>query len=1392
MRARHVAILFLLAVALTAEPRAATAADVDAVVRAPKPITVKLGAGTIAVEKKVAVDVANAASDPAGATFRLVVGDGDCPPGLVSGSPDFGKKNAGAPDTIKLLPGKHGKATVRLTVTALAFTTVAPKVPARCSLVLSVSVSAPAGAVDPSPANATAPLPLDVLDANDPAPPTLAEIVLTNAKPLRLTATPGKVVTKTVKVAAANSSSGTGLGTPDADLALTTIDGDCPNGVSTGADFDKAPGVQSSVRVRAGKKANGKLTLAVDASTFPPGTKASPARCVLTLAAEAAANTDVSNDVARLVLDVIGGTGTPPVPNLPPTASFTVGTTGATFTPVTFDGADSSDPEGDPLTFHWSFGDGSVGAIGALAHAYAQAGTFTVRLTVADGHGGTAFVEHDVTIGAGAVAQGTVPAAGVVRNLGGALLAGVEVIATGGGSGTTDAAGTVTLSVPRGIPFTFTLTKSGFSTQYLPFVVPAGAEGTIFEATMVAQEAAKTVNATTGGTVAGKDGATLILPPNGLVGANGASVTGAVSVAITPVDPVSAPASFPGRYAGFDATGQEGLLLSHGTVEFVLTKNGAPVNLAPGATATIEIPLYATLAKGGGALVPGAVIPLWSLDERTGGWVQEGTGVVVASSGAPSGLALRATVGHLSWWNCDAFEFPPYKPKPKCMVDTNADGILEDLTGTGHCWNAGTGPEQPPPLPGSPLRLPGTGPAAVAPRIPAYAAQAAIPAAGGVVLPVPANLDITIRASAKNGTLVGTKVLHGGPDVEEEVQILLKPLAFEDAVPITIPWNQTYTMAVGAVHQYRFDATAGDQIYVTLSRAGVSALQGGFIVQGPDDYELGPKTFGPANGKLAFFAPTTGRYRIVIDGTAGEPASYRLQVDPTGTVPLLLSTSPVDGATGVALGAAVSATFSTAIDPTTVTASDPSPTFRVFGPIGGIPGVATANGATATFTPTSPLDPGVPYLAKLTTGIRSSAGDALTMNYEWGFTSAGDSGSLTPIGVGDEPDLAIGPTGQAFVVYHQDYPSGARGTSIGRFVPGAGWKPPVLLRSEQSSEPDLAVSADGSAVAVWRTGSGASAAIFASRYSPADGWSAAEILDPANANLAQAFPNVAMDDDGNAIAIWRYGLTIRTRRYTPADGWSALDTLFPTANQPVFESAHLAVAPPGRAVVARIQGDDVVVRRYDPTTGWEDAEPFLEPGSYSVVRTGIDAAGNVLVIRKSGSAWSWRRYDAATDTWNSTQILLTDSTPNFLGALYDAQLLVMPNGDAITASQQSDAPGRIWTARFDGAQKTWTVPETLVSTSTSCSFMLASNAAGDVAYAAWLTCTSPPAAIAWKKYTSAAGWDAVETPIPAQNSLDAAGVPPFVHVAVAPDDTALLVFGRNHNVDDAILAARLE
>jgi hypothetical protein len=87
----------------------------------------------------------------------------------------------------------------------------------------------------------------------------------------------------------------------------------------------------------------------------------------------------------------------PPADNSPPVAAFSWSSYGSG---ASFDAADSSDPDDDPLTYAWSFGDG-LSATGRVAgHVYFALTDqeFVVRLTVSDPHGASDAVEHQVLI----------------------------------------------------------------------------------------------------------------------------------------------------------------------------------------------------------------------------------------------------------------------------------------------------------------------------------------------------------------------------------------------------------------------------------------------------------------------------------------------------------------------------------------------------------------------------------------------------------------------------------------------------------------------------------------------------------------------------------------------------------------------------------------------------------------------------------------------------------------------------------------------------------------------------------------------------------------------------------------------------------------------------------
>ena len=87
--------------------------------------------------------------------------------------------------------------------------------------------------------------------------------------------------------------------------------------------------------------------------------------------------------------------------NTPPIANASGNpTSGLAPLGVQFSSAGSSDPDGDPITTTWDFGDGSATSTQANPlHSYSANGSFTARLTVADNRGGSASDTVPITVG---------------------------------------------------------------------------------------------------------------------------------------------------------------------------------------------------------------------------------------------------------------------------------------------------------------------------------------------------------------------------------------------------------------------------------------------------------------------------------------------------------------------------------------------------------------------------------------------------------------------------------------------------------------------------------------------------------------------------------------------------------------------------------------------------------------------------------------------------------------------------------------------------------------------------------------------------------------------------------------------------------------------------------
>ena len=126
------------------------------------------------------------------------------------------------------------------------------------------------------------------------------------------------------------------------------------------------------------------------------------------------------------------------------------------------------------------------------------------------------------------------------------------------------------------------------------------------------------------------------------------------------------------------------------------------------------------------------------------------------------------------------------------------------------------------------------------------------------------------------------------------------------------------------------------------------------------------------------------------------------------TAPQITATNPVNLATGVPINREITATFDEAIDPASINAS----TFKLTGP-GVTPVLGDVNyiGSTATFSPKSNLAPSTTYTATIKTGVKDLAGNALSSQLVWGFTTADAAQALakgpTPVVLGTAGNFVI-------------------------------------------------------------------------------------------------------------------------------------------------------------------------------------------------------------------------------------------------------------------------------------------------------------------------------------------------------------------------------------------------
>jgi hypothetical protein len=118
--------------------------------------------------------------------------------------------------------------------------------------------------------------------------------------------------------------------------------------------------------------------------------------------------------------------------------------------------------------------------------------------------------------------------------------------------------------------------------------------------------------------------------------------------------------------------------------------------------------------------------------------------------------------------------------------------------------------------------------------------------------------------------------------------------------------------------------------------------------------------------------------------------------------PTIVSTDPARYDIGVPLNKTVAAQFSESMDQSTITTA----TFSLANTtLGGliIPGTVSYNGVTAVFTPLLNLSPNTTYTASVNTGAKDLAGNAMSSNYFWSFTTGASPDVIAPMVIATDP-----------------------------------------------------------------------------------------------------------------------------------------------------------------------------------------------------------------------------------------------------------------------------------------------------------------------------------------------------------------------------------------------------
>lgn len=314
-----------------------------------------------------------------------------------------------------------------------------------------------------------------------------------------------------------------------------------------------------------------------------------------------------------------------------------------------------------------------------------------------------------------------------------------------------------------------------------------------------------------------------------------------------------------------------------------------------------------------------------------------------------------------------------------------------------------------------------------------------------------------------------------------------------------------------------------------------------------------------------------------------------------------------------------------------------------------------------------------------------------------------------------------------------------------------GWGIADLLEindAENATDPQVAMDGDGNAIAVWRQSDGTRLNIYAARYTAGVGWGTRTLIESNNGGDAEA-PQISLNLQGDGVAVWHqndgFQTSIWANRYAAGTGWGTA-MLIESDNPGNAWYPQVAVDNSGNAIAVWHQTDgsrySIWTARYTAGTGW--ATPTLieseDAGDAMFPQLAIDSNGNAIAV--------WHQHDGTRYNIRANRYTISAGWDTAVtieaGDAGDAiapRVALDGSGNAVAVWYQSDGTRtNIWTNRYTTSG--WDSPA-LIEAETADAFdpKIAVDAGGN-AIAIWQQYVGALSTVLASRYIAGVGWGA--------------------------------------------------